>query len=154
MRKVIIYTVSDEGRDTGKKFKITEMPAFQAHKFALKAFSKAVRAGMNTPKGAESSGMMALAKAGYSILVAMPFELSEELFDELFACVQVVTSANIVRSVDSSDIEEIQTILKLNKAVYELHVDFFPAGSQLTSESEISQQVVKKPSLNIKIPRR
>lgn len=155
MRKELVYVVADEGRDKGKRFKITEMSAMDAERFALKAFSGAVRAGMNLPDGLESSGMFALAKLGYPILVAMPYELSEPLFAQLMTCVRIMPNAdnaNVTRAlVGSDDVEEIQTLLKLKKAAYDLHVDFFPDGGQSTSESEASAKPA--PTLNIK-PRR
>ncbi len=144
------YTVQDDGRDKGKQFKITELDAFSGDKFASKAFAAAIRAGMQVPAGMEDTGMLALAKAGYAILVAMPFEFSESLLDELMTCVEFISSKGITRKIESVDIEEIQTIMKLRKAAYDLHVDFFPNGSQSISESGQSGRESKKPFLNIK----
>lgn len=153
MRKELLY-VAEDGRDKGKRFKITEMSAMQAERFALKAFSGAVRAGINLPDGIEASGMFALARFGYSMLVTMPYEISGPLFDELAGCIKLMPSMdkpNITRDVIEGDVEEVQTLLKLKKAAYDLHVDFFPDGGQSTSESEASAKPA--PTLNIK-PRR
>jgi hypothetical protein len=151
MRKEIDYTVKDEGRDFGKTFRIKEMSAMQGAKFALKAFSRMVRAGIDVPRDAEQKGLVALAQSGYACLVAMPFELSEELLDELMNCAQFVSSESVVRKIVEQDIEEIQTILTLQKTIYELHVSFFTIGSQSTSALEKSEN--KSHMLNIKTRR-
>jgi hypothetical protein len=147
MRNEIDLTISAEGRDYGKKFHIKEMSAMQGARFALKAFSRMVRAGMDVPKTSEDQGMIALAKAGYACLVAMPFELSEELLDELMGCVQCVASEQVTRKLTDGDIEEIKTVLTLQKAVYDLHISFFQVGGQSISESVPSAS--KKTMLNI-----
>ena len=146
-RKEITYTVSDEGRDKGKKFLITEMSARKAEEFALRAFSSAVACGIKNDKTDPSQGMLALAKIGYALIVTMPYEYSQPLLDQLMSCVKI-QEQHITRDVLEVDVEEVATYLKLKKAAYDLHVSFFTDGGLSTSGSD--QSARKENTLTIK----
>ena len=127
-RKVITFTSTD-GRDAGKVFQITEMPASKAEKWATRALLAMARNGVDIPDDIASSGLAGIAAFTIKAICGMSFEEAEPLLDEMFGCIQFVTSADIVRKLMEQDIEEIATRVKLRKEVFKLHTDpFFSAG--------------------------
>lgn len=136
-RRIATFTAST-GRDAGKVFRITEMPADQAERWAVKAFLAAAKGGVALPEAAAESGFAGIAQMGFSMLANMPPELAFELLDEMMACVQYQPNPakpEVVRGLIADDIEEVMTRLQLRKAVFDLHVDFSQAAATSTSAS-------------------
>lgn len=141
MRKVKPITITDEGRDKGKTFVLTEMPADQGERWALRALLALTNAGVELPDGAENAGMAGLAAAGIRALAKIPFQAAEPLLDEMFQCVQyqhnkkgaplqeIIPGAN-------SQIEEISTRIALRVAILELHTGFSLADATRTTGSQ------------------
>jgi len=104
-RKVKDVTVSEEGRDKGKVFVLTEMPASRAEKIGQRMAVALMRA---------ASGDNAA---------------NEALMDEVMTCVQFrpdpLTHPQTVRPLIEDDIEEVATGIKRRQEVAELHVGFF-----------------------------
>ena len=48
-RRTKTYVIADENRDKGKMFLLTEMPALQAEKWAIRAFLALAKAGLVIP---------------------------------------------------------------------------------------------------------
>lgn len=141
MRKTETITIQREGRDKGKVFKITEMPAAQAEKWALRAFFALANTGVELPEGLEESGMAGLAAIGLQALGKVPYEAAEPLLDDLMACVQHIpdpSKPEVVRGLIDEDIEEVATRLELKKSVWELHTGFFSLGGNSTSDPQTS----------------
>lgn len=137
-RRIASFTAS-AGRDAGKVFRITEMPADQAERWAVKAFLAAAKGGITLPDSAAESGFAGIAQAGFAMLSNMSPELAFDLLDEMMACVQIQPNPakpEVVRGLVSDDIEEVITRLQLRKAVFDLHVDFSQAAAQSTSASQ------------------
>jgi hypothetical protein len=142
-RKTLRYTVADAGRDSGKVFVLTEMPASQAERWGTRALMGMVKGGAQVPdEFVEIGGMAGLAAmAGLgrrmiafiaSAFASMPFDLAEPLLDEMMGCVQSQPNPadpRITRVLTESDIEEVQTRLKLRAEVLKLHLDFLPAAA-------------------------
>jgi hypothetical protein len=135
-RKVKNYTIQAEGRDKGKVFVLTEMPATQGEKWALRLFLAMAKGGIDLPDNVTSAGMAGLAKIGLELLAQVPYEQAEPLLDEMMACVTCMPdpgNPSITRALVESDIEEVSTRIMLRKETFFLHVDFFPIGGQSTS---------------------
>ena len=135
-RKMLQYQVADEGRDKGKVFFITEMPASQAEKWAMRAFLAMAQSGVELPEGVSDLGFAGIVRMGMTALSKIPFGLTEPLMDEMMACVQFMPNAanpSIVRPLVESDIEEIATRLKIRAQVLSLHSGFSIGGDQSTS---------------------
>ena len=145
--------IADIGRDKGKQFLITEMPASQAENWAIKAILAVGNAGIEIPDNLALQGMAGLMAVGYMNLLKIPFDAAKPLLDEMMSCVQIIPSPNIKRPLIEDDIEEVQTRLLLRKAVWNLHMDFFLGESKSTSESEAAAPQ-QNASLSIKPPRR
>ena len=141
--------VAETGRDLGKQFLITEMPASQAENWAFQVILAVGNAGIEIPEGLASQGMSGLMAIGYMNLLKIPFDAAKPLLDEMMNCVQIIPSANIKRKLVEEDIEEVATRLQLRKATWNLHMDFFLNESKSTSESE-AQETMQESSLSIK----
>lgn len=131
-RKEIYHTVETKGRDKGKMFFITEMPASQAEWWAIRAGMAMAKGGVNLPDNFSDLGMAGMAKVGLEMVARIPPEEARPLLDELMSCVQCVPNAadkSIKRQLIESDIEEVSTRLKIRAEVLKLHVDFLTAAA-------------------------
>lgn len=135
-RKEAFITITADGDDKGKVFKLTRMPAMQAAKWAARAFLALARGGVEIPEDIASSGLMGIAMLGMKMFGSMRWEDAEPLLDELFACVQAVPDPSrpeLVTKIFESSIEEPATIALLHKEAFCLHVDFSKLAAPLTS---------------------
>ena len=124
MRKTLDITIdADGGRDAGKTFRITEMAASKAEKWAMRALLALAHSGAELPAGAAQGGMRVLALFGVQALMNLAFEDAEPLLDEMMGCVQIV-EPKLVRALMEDDIEEVQTRMLLRRQIIELHVGF------------------------------
>ncbi len=124
-------TVTEEGRDKGKVFLITEMPARFGHKWATRAMFSVMNSGVEVPENILTAGMAGFAMLGLQSMALVPFEMAEPLMDELLACVEFIPDPekpHVKRRLFESDIEEILTIFKLQKEALNLHVEPFTNG--------------------------
>lgn len=135
-RRTKVYTVTDEGRDKGKTFLITEMSALQAEQWALRAFMAAAASNTTIPDEQLSGGIAVLALDPLSLLLKMPYDLAKPLLAEMLDCVQYIPTPSkpeVVRKLlmqeGAEDIEEMGTLTKLRLEVLNLHVDFSQDGA-------------------------
>lgn len=138
-RKTSVVKIEDlsGNRDSGKAFLVTEMSAYDAEKWALRAGFALMNAGVDIPELEDGVSMQNLAalgmKAMMDALQGVTYEQAEPLLNDMMECVQIIpdpSKADVVRSLIDSDIDEVSTRLKLRKAVWDLHVDFFTEGGQ------------------------
>lgn len=146
MRKTATVTITDEGRDKGKVFVLTEMPASQVERWALRALLALSKSGVELPENVDGAGIAGVAALGLKALSGMDAIDAEYLLDEMFKCVKVQPSQGVLRDLIEEDIEEIATRLKLRTEVFKLHTDFSIAGDQSNSTSTRSSA---PPSSNI-----
>lgn len=147
MRKTAKYTVPAPGpddppnRDAGKTFLLREMPAMQAEKWAMRAFSLVARSGADIGglAGAGPGGMAEVALLGVQALMGIRFEDAEPLLDEMMTCVSILPDPahpEVQRPlIGDDDIEEPQTILMLRSEVFKLHTGFSLADAARRSSS-------------------
>jgi hypothetical protein len=153
-RKTVMYTVDETGgRDRGKTFLLTEMPAAKAEDWAMKVLLAMLNANVDVPDNVMELGMAGLAEVGLKKLGALPFAVAKPLLDELMECVQVVPNPQkpqVIRPLlAAEDIEEVATRLKLKWEVLSLHVDFSPAGDLSKLAGRAAAKVTKR-GLNTK----
>jgi len=130
-RNVAQVRIDAVGRDNGKLFIITELPASRAEKWAMKAFLAMAKNGIELPDGIEFSGMAGIAKIGLKLITQLPFDMAEELMDEMFTCVQIApnpSNLSVMRALIEDDVEEISTRIKLRIEVFKLHTSFSSAA--------------------------
>lgn len=135
-RKTKPVTITAEGRDKGKQYVLTEMPASQAEAWAFRAFGAMTRAGIDVPEEVVTSGMAGLAAIGLKAFLAAPWSDAEPLLAEMMACVQVQpdpSKPEILRKLIEDDIEETATRVHLRDEVFALHTGFSIAGSLLNA---------------------
>lgn len=135
---------NDGGRDAGKVFVITEMPATQAEKWAMRALLALAKSGVELPDNPAGVGMASIATMGLQSLTKLSFADAEPLMDEMFRCVQIRPdpSKPFTRHLveagpngEGADIEEITTRVRLRAEVLTLHLGFFQPGSTETTTS-------------------
>jgi hypothetical protein len=137
--------VATADRDNGKRFKITELPAMQAEKWAAKFFLAMAKSGIDIPSDIAQQGMAGVAVVALRSLGGVDWSLAEPLLDEMFRCVQIyLPGGNGTQTrppTAQDDIEEIKTIWDLRKEVLELHLGFSIAESlsKLTMTTSASQ---------------
>lgn len=138
MRKSATFTAS-AGRDAGKVFKLTEMSADDAERWAMRAFFALMNAGVEIPDDIAIMGLAGIAQIGIKALTKVQFEAAEPLLQDMMDCVQLIpdpSKPNVQRALIDGDIEEIQTRLQLRKAVFDLHVEFLKSDALSTSGRE------------------
>ncbi len=143
VRKVVTYTVPDEGRDKGKVFQITEMDASRGEAWATKALLALMNGNVDVPPGFEKMGMAAMVEMGIRSLTGLKWEVAEPLLAEMLSCVAIIpdpTRPAVFRNLIEDDIEEIATRIKLRAEVWKMHADFLQAVD-LSSFKKLPQPV-------------
>lgn len=116
-RKVEKVVIEAEGRDQGKTFVITEMPATLGKKWIMKLYSRAAEAEAES----KTANMLAL--------------MDQPELEEWRNCVKFqpanpkLLPMAIFWDKDSMQIEEIATVGFLQGKVLEMHTSFFPVES-------------------------
>src|SRR5882757_3030634 len=137
MRKVLRYQVpgtrseNTGARDNGKVFVITEKPADQAERWALRVLLAVGSAGVELPQGVtitsltSDAGMATLAAVGFKALMSIPWETAQPLFAEMLDCVQYehtpTTPPTRIFEGVNCQVEEAKTFFALRLKVFELH---------------------------------
>lgn len=138
-RKVRRVTIEDEGRDKGKVFILTEMPADQAEWWATRALLALTNAGAELPDGIKDAGMAGLAAVGVRALSGLRAEVVRPLFDEMFECVRYehnpTHAPQAIIAGENSQIEEVSTRVRLRRELLELHLGFSIGGAGSTTAS-------------------
>ena len=131
-RKTINYTVQDSGRDQGKVFVLTEMPASKAESWAMRSILALMNGGGIFPEDFESSGMAGLVEIGINALSTLDWKVAEPLLEEMWSCVRIMPDAakpHIVRPLIEEDIQEVKTRMKLRMEIWSLHTDFLKSDA-------------------------
>jgi hypothetical protein len=129
-RKIAQYTVTDEGRDKGKLFLLTEMSAAKAEAWATRVLLALIGNNVSIPENYQDMGMAALAELGLKAISGLKWETAEPLLAEMMECVKIIpkpSKPEVFRPLIDSDIEEILTRFRLRIEVWKLHMDFLQA---------------------------
>lgn len=117
----------EEGRDAGKVFKITEMPAFQMDRWATRAL---IALGKSKKGGLAALGTMSIEDV-FSALSEVDYAVTEPLLQELLECCAFVKNGqSIVLTKDMVDgiIEDWTTLFKLRMEALVLCIGFLEQG--------------------------
>ncbi len=123
-RKEITITLED-GRDKGKRIKITEMSAWEAAEWADDVLLSALGNGIGLEQVA---GMASVAQAGFALLSKLNKDDAKEAFAKLMSCCKHIPdpkNQSIELDIDKDTLEEIASFYKLRIEAFKLHVDFF-----------------------------
>ena len=122
------------GRDAGKKFLLTELPAEEGEEWFLRANGLIMRAGSDVPADLFRHGPagfvvlgMAAALAG---LAKSPWPEVKPLLDKMWTCVAVmsVDGSTPMPAMTNQMIEEVRTRVWLREEVLSLHLGFSVAA--------------------------
>ncbi len=139
MRRKQLVKISDEGRDQGKTFVITEMPSDVGERWASQVLYLFAQAGVNVPDNAKGAGMAGLAATtGVDFLtIAQERALLDPSLDSMWDYVEYLHNPQHppqkIQAGDACQIEEIRTRKKLREEVLRLHLGFFQDASSPTS---------------------
>lgn len=134
-RKTTETTITADGRDKGKTFILTEMDAYAAEEWAMRAILALTRSGLEIPADIAQQGMAGLAAMGVQAFAGVNYFDIKPLLDEMLNCVQIKED-KITRKPTRADIEEVATLLQLRKEVFALHVDFSKLAALSTSGTQ------------------
>lgn len=144
MRKIKEIIIPDDGRDKGKTFILTEMPAALAEKWAARAFLALAKSEVDIPEGIAEAGLAGVAVLGFRMLSRMQFADAESLLDEMFGCVTYRPDPKnpaYVRAPLDDDIEEVRTRLRIRAEVFTLHTGFIiPGVGSISASGETHPQ--------------
>jgi hypothetical protein len=129
-----------ENRDAGKVYRLTEMPALKAERWARHAVSACNRTDLNVTDETARLGMLGFYLVGFQALAGGDVQGIDALMDEMMGQIQIVASAGVVRpAIADGDIEEVQTIVMLRKELLELHMGFTFAELALSLAQQAKQ---------------
>lgn len=151
-RNTLNYTVTDEGRDKGKTFVLTEMPASRAEAWAMRAILALLANNVELPDGFDRLGMAGMAEVGIKALSGLKWDVAEPLLSEMWDCVQIMpdpSKPHVVRPLIEEDVEEITTRVKIRAEVWKLHTGFLKAVAPSISGGSLAA-ASKKGSRNTK----
>jgi len=125
--------VDEQGsRDNGKTFRLTEMAAKPAEKWANRVFLALARSGLDLPSNLDTSGMSGIRQLAH-LVGHLRFPELDPLMDELMGCILFVGDRGFTRKLiedggPNDDIEEATTRYFLRQEVIDLHVNFSVAA--------------------------
>lgn len=136
-RRTTDVTIAAEGRDKGKVFSITEMPAADAEEWGMRIFLSLTRAGIDLPEEVMGGGMAAIAAVLPGIMAglllngvgSLHYEEVRPLLQQMMDCVRI-REATAVRALTDDDIEEVGTRLFLRGEVFKLHTGFSESAAK------------------------
>lgn len=133
MKKSKIITIEKEGRDFGKRFKITEMSARQLEDWTIELVGALINSGLDiSDEGGVSEVAQQLSHKGLGFLKNIKIELVKPLYDRLLECVVYLgmngkdnaVSRTLTNDTADEVIEEVGTLFVLRGEVVKLHFDF------------------------------
>ena len=145
-RKTVKYTVTDEGRDKGKTFVITEMPASQSERWAMRALLALMQGNPELPAGFENMGMAGMAEMGIRALGGLSWNIAGPLLEEMWECVKILPDVKkplLTRDLVEEDVEEIKTRVMLRAEVWKLHADFLLGVARFAFANKGAQEKPK-----------
>ena len=150
-RKELDVKIEAEGRDKGKTFHITEMSAWDAERWAQRAFFAVMNAGVDIDDNLAKAGMAGIAVAGIKAFGSIPWEKAQPLLDELLTCVKYRFdhAPSSIRPLVLEDVEEAATLIQLRAEALNLHINFSPLVAPWRSTTISSLTTTAEPnSLN------
>lgn len=131
----------DDGRDAGKVFRITELPADAGEWWAIRLGGLIMEADKNNELlGLVFGGMDALAELGPVLVIKFALmgapEKLKPLLDEMEECWGIVNPAkpNVVMPLAKNSIEDKKTRLFLRMETLKFFLDFFPKKDEQNSK--------------------
>ena len=82
-RNTANITITDDTRDKGKVYVITEMPSAKSESWAARAIMAMIKSGIQLPPGFDRLGMAGLAEVGLQSISGLKWKDAEPLLQEM-----------------------------------------------------------------------
>ena len=150
-RKTTRITITEDGRDKGKSFVLTELPADQAERWFIRALFAMAKSDADITPEVIAGGAASFAAWGLPALLQADYNEVEPLLAEMWSCVQYSHAPNIpLQSISegiNSQIEEVSTRFALRLAVMQLHLGFFiPEATPTSAQSGAEGEELTRPT--------
>lgn len=129
-RKTCRLTVDSEGRDKGKTFVVTELPALDIERWTVRLVLALGKNGVSLPDVQADSGFAGIAGVLWALIAQITPDEAESLLATMLEGLKI-DEGKIVRELTTDDIEEADTLLQLRMAWVDLHSGFFAKGGRL-----------------------
>lgn len=129
-RKTCNLVIDEEGRDKGKIFVLTELPALDIERWTVRFVLALGKNGISLPDVQADSGFAGIAGILWVLIAQIAPAEAESLMATMLEGLKI-NEGKIVRDVMSDDIEEPETLLKIRMAWVDLHAGFFAKGGRL-----------------------
>jgi hypothetical protein len=129
-RKTARVTIDADGRDKGKTFVVTELPALDIERWTVRLVLALGKNGVNLPGVQADSGFAGIAGVLWALLAQVSPEEAETLMATMLEGLKI-DEGKIIRELVTDDIEEPETLLQLRMAWVDLHSGFFAKGGRL-----------------------
>lgn len=131
-RRTKVVTIdAEKGRDHGKTFLITEMPAEAAEWWAIRALQGILGANPDFDIDIFSAPLAKIAGFAFVGLARIPAEQLKPLMDEMKGCVSVLLpDGKTTRALLPNDVEDFMTWVELRKEVFEVLTGFSVGGGE------------------------
>lgn len=147
MRRTVNITISDpKSRDNGKTFRVTEMPADAAERWAIRCLLAFANAGARMPEGMIESGLAGIQATlpglliqGIRSLAGLRYEDAAPLLGAMLDCVEFRVPGDDkyfpLAGAGISQVEEVSTLWKLRYEALQVHLGFSLADALSTSNA-------------------
>lgn len=129
-RKTCRLVIEDDGRDKGKAFVLTELPALDIERWTVRLVLALGKNGISLPDVQADSGFAGIAGILWVLIAQVTPSDAESLMDTMLQGLKI-DEGKITRAVSADDIEEPETLLQIRMAWVDLHAGFFAKGGRL-----------------------
>jgi hypothetical protein len=138
MLKTKEVTITAEGRDKGRKYLLTEMPALKAERWARHAIMAMNRKDLDIASEVAALGMWGFVLGGLQALAGGDVAAVDNLMDEMIPQIQIIEEHTTRPIKGDNDVWEILTWKTLRQELIELHISF--TFAELASKLATSAQ--------------
>jgi len=129
-RKTSRVTIDEDGRDKGKAFVVTELPALDIERWTVRLVLALGKNGISLPNVQSDSGFAGIAGVLWALMAQVSPEEAETLMSSMLEGLKI-DEGKITRELMADDVEEPETLLQLRMAWVDLHAGFFTKGGRL-----------------------
>ncbi|MGN6312850.1 MAG: hypothetical protein ACTHMO_03710 [Rhodanobacteraceae bacterium] len=129
-RKTCRVLIDAEGRDKGKTFVLTELPALDIERWTVRLVLALGKNGVSLPGVQADSGFAGIAGVLWALLAQITPDEAEALMAVMLEGLQI-DEGKLTRNIVADDIEEAETLLRIRLAWVDLHAGFFAKGGRL-----------------------
>lgn len=129
-RKTCRVTIDADGRDKGKTFVLTELPALDIERWTVRLILALGKNGVSLPGVNVDSGFAGIAGVLWALMAQVSPEEAETLMATMLEGLKI-DEGKITRNLVPDDIEEAETLLQIRLAWVDVHAGFFAKGGRL-----------------------